>query len=170
MDFDLNGNVLQLDVFVSSSGDQNIDLNVMLDENGMVDDMQQESDVSDIVVSVVGMEFDSVDEALLFYKVYGFKSGFGVVKRTNHKKEGPCYHYAFACNKWKKPEERDFSQPPLPERKRPLLGTECKAMISISDLNLNNGWVITKVQLEHNHEFSESSDKITTYRQIPLRF
>jgi len=93
------------------------------------------------------------------------------VKRTNHKKDSHCYHYSFACNKFKKPEERDCDKPPLPDRKRPCLGTECRARISITDSDFVNRWVLSKVVLEHNHDLvPKTSYKITTHRQIPLRF
>jgi len=61
--------------------------------------------------------------------------------------------------------------PPVPERKRPVLGTECKAMLTISDPGFLNRWVITKVNLEHNHVLTPDSSYLsTTYREIPLRF
>lgn len=73
--------------------------------------------------------------------------------------------------KWKKAEERDCCKPPLPERKRPALGTECKAVMKMADWGFVNRWVISKVFLEHNHELAVDTAKlITTYREIPLRF
>jgi FAR1 DNA-binding domain len=61
--------------------------------------------------------------------------------------------------------------PPVPERKRPVLGTECKAMLTISDPGFLNRWVITKVNLEHNHVLTPGSSYLsTTYRAAPSSF
>jgi hypothetical protein len=73
--------------------------------------------------------------------------------------------------KRKKPEELDCDKPLLPERKRAVLGTECKVMITISYSDFVNRWIISKVHLEHNHDLTpESSNLISTHRYIPLRF
>jgi FAR1 DNA-binding domain len=117
------------------------------------------------------MEFDSIEYVYQFYKDYGLRHSFGIVKRSNHKKDGACYHYALGCNKHKKPVDRDCNLPPLPERNRSVLGTECKAMLTVSDPGLLNHWVVTKVNLEHNHVLTpDISYLITTYREIPIRF
>lgn len=71
----------------------------------------------DILDPAVGMEFESIDDAFHFYKDYAIRTGFAIVKRSNHKKEGVCQHYAFACSKRKKVEERDVEKPPLTKRK-----------------------------------------------------
>lgn len=42
------------------------------------------------------MEFDSVEEALEFYKNYAYRTGVGVVKRSNHKKK-KMHVITFAC-------------------------------------------------------------------------
>jgi hypothetical protein len=66
----------------------------------------------DILHPVLGMEFDSVSNTYFWYKDYTIKSGFAIVKRSNHKKEEACYLYAFVCSKCKKIEERDLDKPP----------------------------------------------------------
>jgi hypothetical protein len=53
------------------------------------------------------MEFDLIEYVYQFYKDYGLRHDFGIVKISNNKKNGACYHYAIACNKHKKPLDRD---------------------------------------------------------------
>lgn len=44
-------------------------------------------------------------------------------------------------------------------------------MKSITDSDCNNRWVLSKAFLEHNHNLvPKSSEKISTSREIPLRF
>jgi hypothetical protein len=106
MEFDLNVNVFQPEEFVDTvvfgSTESLLDLNVALVENEIVDEEEENNEPDDIIEPALGMEFDSVEEALEFYKYYGYRKEFGVVKRSNHKKEDACYHYAFSCNKLKK--------------------------------------------------------------------
>lgn len=104
-----------------------------------------------------------------FYKNYELRFEFCIAKRSNHKKDDLCYHYSFACNKHKKIIERDSYVPPLPERNQPVLGTECKAMLTIVDLGFLNRWV-TKFHLEHSHVLTpDSSYLITTYHEIHVQ-
>lgn len=119
----------------------------------------------------VGMEFDSVEEADSFDKNYARRMGFGVLRRSLHKKDGLIYHYVFACNKYKKVKERDCAMPAVPEKNRPVFAGKCKASIGITDHGFVNRWEISKVHLEHNHELTpDSSFLITIPRDIPLRY
>jgi zinc finger SWIM domain-containing protein 3 len=175
MEFDLNDSVFQPEEIAGTvafdSTESLLDLNVALVENEVEDEGEENNEPDEIIESAVGMEFDSVEEAQDFYKYYGYRKGFGVVKRSNHKKKDACYHYAFSYNKLKKPAERNWDKPHLPDRRHPTLGTNCKTQITISDYDLVNNWVITKVQLEHNHILTpEIADLITTFRVIPSRF
>jgi hypothetical protein len=76
-----------------------------------------------------GMEFGSVQEAFQFSNDYSKRLGFGaVVKRSNHKTtDGFCKHYSFACNRYKKVEEKDCESPPIPG-KDPCLQTGVKPL------------------------------------------
>jgi hypothetical protein len=98
------------------------------------------------------------------------RKGFGIVKRSTHKK-GWCILPWFLCLQQTQEAGRESNVPPLPERNRPVLGTECKAMLTISDPGFLNRRVITKVNLEHNHVLTPDSSYLsTTYRSAPLRF
>jgi hypothetical protein len=94
-----------------------------------------------------------------------------IVKRSNYKNDGACYHYALACNKYKKPVDMDCDLPHLLERNRPVLGTKCKTMLIISYPSLLNHRIITKINFEHNHVLtSNTSYLININREISLRF
>jgi len=130
-----------------------------------------ESQDDDLIHPAVGMEFSSADEAFLFYNDYSKRLGFGAVRRSNHKRDGFCYRYTFACNRHKKVEDRCSANPQIPDKNRPVLANECKAMVTVKDPSFVNLWVVTKVKLDHNHELvPDSSYRITAHRHIPLRF
>lgn len=89
------------------------------------------------------MLFDSLEDAFYLYKEYARLSGFGACKRSNQARR--VYHYSFAFNKYKKHDEKDFEKPPLPERCRAVVGTECKARsVTVVDSGVVNRWLFPK--------------------------
>jgi hypothetical protein len=58
------------------------------------DHLEEESEDDDIIHLVIGMDFESSDDAFYFYNNYA-KNGFGTVRRTNHHKDGVCYRSLF---------------------------------------------------------------------------
>jgi FAR1 DNA-binding domain len=81
----------------------------------------------------VRMEFDSIEEALQYYQLYDKQLGFGVFKRSSHKKDEDIYHCSFACLKHKKSVIKDCDQSSIPERHRAVVRTKCKTGIIIGD-------------------------------------
>jgi hypothetical protein len=76
---------------------RDFDLNIIPTEDkdesshGEKDDhLEEEYEEDDIIHPVVGMEFESSDDAFYFYNNYA-KNDFEVVRRTNHHKDGVCY-------------------------------------------------------------------------------
>ena len=118
-----------------------------------------------------GMVFRSIDEAHCFYKKYALKLGFGVVRRNLHRKDDEdIYHCLFVCNKFRKTLQTDCDRPPISQRRRPLVGTQCKALMGITDHELKGKWVIYKLELQHNHELiPQYSFNIPAHRVIPIR-
>jgi len=159
-------NVWDLNLDASSYVDQGV-----VEGQGEVDG-EGEVDETIIVNSpAVGDEFDSSDDAYHHWQLYGKQTGFGVCKRTNHKKDDYIYDYHFACSKYKKPWERSVDGEPESERRRPTVGTHCKAFLKVSDYDQNGKWVVRAVNLEHNHELlPESSFLIPAFRYIPVRY
>jgi FAR1 DNA-binding domain len=119
----------------------------------------------------VGMEFDSIEEALLYYQLYGKQLGFDICKRSSHKKGEDIYHCSSACIKHKKSVIKDCDESSIPERRRAIVGTECKAGITIGDNGFTGTWVVCTINLEYNHDLNpDSSFFIPSYRYIPIRF
>jgi hypothetical protein len=91
MEFDLNDSVFQPEEIAGTvafgSTESLLDLNVALVENELEDEEEENNESDEIIEPAVGMEFDSVEEAQDFYKYYGYRNGFGVVKRSNHKRK-----------------------------------------------------------------------------------
>ncbi|XP_072986187.1 protein FAR1-RELATED SEQUENCE 6-like [Typha latifolia] len=101
----------------------------------------------DSLVPRLGMIFGSIDEAFQFYMAYGYRTGFGVIKRSCHSMDGVKYRAAFVCCKEGKPRVR-----PGPKSRRRLVAkTECKAMMVIKDSTRQNRWEVDFLELEHNH-------------------
>lgn len=123
MDIDLNDSVFELEAFVNNVGvGPAMDL-VNCEGSGCEEVIECEGSTSEVAIEsegsrekeevedpnriiepVIGMQFSSITEALVYYKEYAKRLGFAVVKRTNHKKGSCCCHYSFACSKFKKPE------------------------------------------------------------------
>jgi hypothetical protein len=82
-------------------------------ENQDEDSEYEDVGITEILLPAVGMEFDLIEYVYQFYKDYGLRYDFEIVKRSNHKKEA-CYHYDLACNKHKKPIDMDCDLPFLP--------------------------------------------------------
>lgn len=107
-------------------------------------------------------KFKSIIEAQNYFNFYAYMAGFSIVNvhsaRTTSKKRNrevirvtfKCYKYVKAdCNT--KPETVDETA--TGERKtNEVIGTECKCVMVISERNLE--WVITRLDLDHNHELS----------------
>jgi FAR1 DNA-binding domain len=136
---------------------------------GEVDDVDNEIFV--VNASSVGMEFDLIEEAPQYYQFYDKQLGFGVCKRSSHKKDEDIYHCSFACLNHKKSVIKYYDKSSIPEMRRAVVGTECKTSIIIGDNDFTGTWVICTINLEHNHDLNpDSSFLIPSYRYIPIRF
>jgi MULE transposase domain/FAR1 DNA-binding domain/SWIM zinc finger len=94
-----------------------------------------------------GMHFDSPEEAYEFYLSYGYRTGFGVSKRSCHTVDGIKYRATFVCYKGGKPRIK----PGLKARRRLVAKTDCKAMMVVKYNSLQSSWEVVFLQLEHNH-------------------
>lgn len=159
---------------VHNTNSHPFDLNV--DALAIVDEEHQEAEGEVInnnliPAPAVGDEFDSADDAYKHYKLYALQCGFGVNKRTSHKKEGYYYDYHFACSKHKKPFEKVSDGLPDVLRRRGHVGTQCRAFLKVTDSKMVGRWVVRGVCLDHNHPlFADSAFLIPTFRYIPHRY
>lgn len=129
---------------------------VETDVNGRVDDQVESVDVisdgddriHDLSPPGVDDWFETLEEACKYYELFGKQSGFGVLKRSNHKNKDLSQHYTLACSKCKKPKTSNEGRIP---KRRVVVGTGCKACIKLKNTDITGGWVVVEVYLEHNH-------------------
>ncbi|KAK1563519.1 hypothetical protein Q3G72_028677 [Acer saccharum] len=96
-----------------------------------------------------GMEFNSLEDLLSYYKSYGKKCEFGVMKKRTERGEDQTARYiTLACARGGKARNRTFNV----ANPCPIGKTECKAKINAlrSDRKLR----LTTVHNIHNHGFS----------------
>ncbi|KAG5548584.1 hypothetical protein RHGRI_014066 [Rhododendron griersonianum] len=104
------------------------------------------------------MEFDTSNEAYLYYSRYDKENGFAVAKRTSQKgRDGNLRHVSFECTRAGKARVRTSN----PIKPRPQTKIVCHACFHIS-LFMDGKWRLNRVFLECNHE--QSSEKCRFYR------
>ncbi|KAF5477025.1 hypothetical protein F2P56_003704 [Juglans regia] len=96
-----------------------------------------------------GMEFDSLQDLVSYYKEYGKKCGFGVMtKRTEREEDDTVRYVTLACARGGKARNRTFNV----ANPRPTGKTECKAKINA--LKSDGKLRLTTVHNIHNHGLS----------------
>ncbi|GFZ09832.1 hypothetical protein Acr_21g0004310 [Actinidia rufa] len=103
----------------------------------------------------MGMEFDTHDEAYLYYTRFAKEKGFAVAKRSSKKgNDGMLKHVILQCSRGGKPRPRGSN----PAKARPQCKVECPAHLNV--IRTKEGkWRVSKVLLEHNHEQSPSKSR-----------
>ena len=100
-----------------------------------------------------GMEFNSLEDLLSYYKSYGKKCGFGVMtKRTERGEDQIVRYVTLACSRGGKARNRTLSV-----AKRPTGKTECKAKINA--LRCDGKLRLTTVHNIHNHDLSPKKSR-----------
>ncbi|XP_042971413.1 protein FAR1-RELATED SEQUENCE 5-like [Carya illinoinensis] len=101
-----------------------------------------------------GMEFNSFEDLLSYYKDYGKKCGFGVMtKRTERAEDQSVRYVTLACARGGKARNRTFNV----ANPRPTGKTECKAKINA--LNYDGKLRLTTVHNVHNHGLSPKKSR-----------
>ncbi|XP_021971867.1 protein FAR1-RELATED SEQUENCE 5-like [Helianthus annuus] len=111
---------------------------------------------------VVGMVFDTVDAAYIFYKAYAQTGGWTVRKGTEHTNHGVTVNKYFVCSKEGhkvfKPVDTLSDQPPKRwVRRVPSKRTGCQAEFRIK-LNDDKKYVLYYFTEAHNHAFVHEED------------
>ncbi|XP_019178901.1 PREDICTED: protein FAR1-RELATED SEQUENCE 5-like [Ipomoea nil] len=121
--------------------------------------MPVQSDVNNETIELcIGMEFQSLDDALMCYTNYAKQEGFEIRKNRIQKsrKNQMVIGQEFVCSKEgyraKKYLERDNKKKPPSDETR--MG--CKAMIYVSRKD-EDKWIISKFTRDHNHVLASSS-------------
>ncbi|KAF5462636.1 hypothetical protein F2P56_018625 [Juglans regia] len=101
-----------------------------------------------------GMEFNSFEELLTYYKQYGKKHGFGVMtKRSEKAEDGTIRYVTLACARGGKARNRTLNV----AKPRPTGKTECKAKINA--LKVEGKVRLTTCHNIHNHGLSPQKSR-----------
>ncbi|KAJ3692024.1 hypothetical protein LUZ60_012374 [Juncus effusus] len=142
------------------------DMEVQNEEGDMIcssDDEKENVETNDDLVKEpkVGMFFETLDEAFLFYAIYAKKKGFGTAKRTSKKRNGLVRNFTFHCCKGGKPKSKAKN----PKRPRQQTKTNCPARVNLVR-DLDGKWEISSICLEHNHVFTPRHDNFYRRNRI----
>ncbi|KAK1309838.1 Protein FAR1-RELATED SEQUENCE 12 [Acorus calamus] len=105
---------------------------------------------------IIGMEFNSIDEAFSQYKAFAFRCGFGIMRSGRRfTSDGNLKAVIFACSKEgklrKKKDESSTMTSVSQTRYKPTCKANCKAKMQIRTFG-DGKWVLDLLVLEHNHE------------------
>ncbi|TKY72330.1 FAR1-RELATED SEQUENCE 8 [Spatholobus suberectus] len=135
------------------------------DERAVVDSQSGESQGKDCPLPVVGMEFDTYDDAYNYYNTYAKKIGFAIrvksswTKRNSKEKRGA----VLCCNC------EGFKTTKEANSHRKETRTGCLAMIRLR-LVESNRWRVDEVKLEHNHSFDpERAQNSKSHKRMDSR-
>uniref|UniRef100_A0A2N9IND8 Protein FAR1-RELATED SEQUENCE n=1 Tax=Fagus sylvatica TaxID=28930 RepID=A0A2N9IND8_FAGSY len=143
--------------------------------NSFVEDLPQpvEGNMQDTPESVrnsvieprVGMEFDSLQQVIEFYKHYAYSKGFATMTRNSRKKKGfsETSYVNLKCNR----EGRYSSSVDDPSKKRSTIKNACEAGIKASMDITDKKWRILSFIEDHNHDLSPSKSRhFAAFRHI----
>ncbi|XP_057511763.1 protein FAR1-RELATED SEQUENCE 6-like [Actinidia eriantha] len=110
-----------------------------------------------------GMEFDTSDEAYIYYSTYAKEKGFVVSKRNSRKgSDGKLMNLTFQCNRGRKAKVTTIN----PVKPRPQTKIECPDRLNLS-ICRDGRWRLNKVALEHNHINSPGKSRFyKSYRVV----
>ncbi|KAL6272721.1 hypothetical protein ACE6H2_000236 [Prunus campanulata] len=105
----------------------------------------------------LGLEFDSLEDALKMYNLYALKAGFGVRCSTTKTSSvtGEIIRKEFVCCK------QGTTNITGKKRRRGWVRTGCLAKLAVLLPSLKNKYIVVAFKEEHNHE-------MTTYDQVHL--
>ncbi|XP_035541487.1 protein FAR1-RELATED SEQUENCE 5-like [Juglans regia] len=130
--------------------------NLQETEEGIVGTPQLEDDVGGDMIEEPksGMEFNSFEELMDYYKQYAKKSGFGVmIRRTDKGDDGTVRYATLGCARGGKARNRTLNV----ARPRPTGKTECKAKVNA--LKVDGKFRLTTVNNLHNHGLSPNKSR-----------
>ncbi|MED6111426.1 hypothetical protein PIB30_052168 [Stylosanthes scabra] len=106
-------------------------------------------EVDEGYISKVGMTFETLEEARLFYKEYAKRAGFSTKTRnTNRSKFAKeAINQLITCNR----EGKWMSEVPRVEKTNPICGAKRPARIFVHVEKKTSRWRISKVVLGHSH-------------------
>uniref|UniRef100_A0A2N9HG60 Protein FAR1-RELATED SEQUENCE n=1 Tax=Fagus sylvatica TaxID=28930 RepID=A0A2N9HG60_FAGSY len=124
-----------------------------------------ESVRNSVIEPRVGMEFDSLQQVIEFYKHYAYSKGFATMTRNSRKKKGfsETSYVNLKCNR----EGRYSSSVDDPSKKRSTIKNACEAGIKASMDITDKKWRILSFIEDHNHDLSPSKSRhFAAFRHI----
>ncbi|XP_048128970.1 protein FAR1-RELATED SEQUENCE 5-like [Rhodamnia argentea] len=115
----------------------------------------------------MGMEFNDVDEAWEFWKIYALKIGFGVRRRvTNKGKDGSITSTRFCCAK--EGHRQKDKRLELVKKPRPETRMDCHARMGIKLVRESGKYFVYDFEPMHSHplHFEECTHLIRSHMQI----
>ena len=134
---------------------------VELNENNIENEIKKTKNVEDKVEDPkLGMMFNSIDDAMLYYTRYGKGKGFAVAKRTSKRGiDGETKYVTIGCNRAGKPMIRSnrvgvpWTRSSHPLQLQPQSKTDFKAHLGV--VRCPDGkWVLQTMTLDQNHKLS----------------
>ncbi|KAL6579632.1 hypothetical protein OROMI_007656 [Orobanche minor] len=109
----------------------------------------------EIQIPSVGMKFNTIEEAFIFYKHYARHIGFGVCKRSSNKgPDGDVKVVIYSCARQGFSSSKSIN----PMKPRPTARSGCKARIRIS-MGASGRFTLTQVELDQNHDLSPTKSR-----------
>ncbi|XP_077233612.1 protein FAR1-RELATED SEQUENCE 5-like [Tasmannia lanceolata] len=138
-----------------NDGNQVEDQGEDLNEGNQVEDGEERNDEESIDKRpFVGQEFDSFEDAYIYYNTYGLSKGFGVRKSTTNKstKTNEVIFRKYVCDKEGKKnpnDKRQAGKEVIPHR---TVRFDCQAKMAI---NLKGKkWIMSVFEDQHSHELT----------------
>nr|XP_043625956.1 protein FAR1-RELATED SEQUENCE 7-like [Erigeron canadensis] len=132
-----------------------------IDANGYLVSSEFESETGDNEGDndVIGMVFDTPDDAYLFYNQYAFLHGFGIRIHETYKNRitKEQYQKIYVCNK------EGFKDMKGDKKRRRPSRTGCEAMFRVSKRK-DGKWVVDRFYDAHNHELTSTPTKVMKHR------
>ncbi|XP_052619583.1 protein FAR1-RELATED SEQUENCE 5-like [Lactuca sativa] len=115
--------------------------------------------------SIVGMVFDTPDDAYTFYNDYAFLHGFGIRRDSTfkHKSTKEPYRKIYVCDKEGFKRLDDNASSGIEKKRRREVRLGCKAELRISK-NKDGKWFVDTFNNTHNHDMSMIPTKVMKHR------
>ncbi|XP_052619736.1 protein FAR1-RELATED SEQUENCE 8-like [Lactuca sativa] len=115
--------------------------------------------------SIVGMVFDTPDDAYTFYNDYAFLHGFGIRRDSTfkHKSTKEPYRKIYVCDKEGFKRLDDNASSGIEKKRRREVRLGCKAELRISK-NKDGKWFVDTFNDTHNHDMSMTPTKVMKHR------
>ncbi|MED6213645.1 hypothetical protein PIB30_095304 [Stylosanthes scabra] len=124
-------------------------------------------DIEDKYVPKVGMLFESLEAARIFYRNYAKRASFSTkIRNTNKsKKSNEILNQLLSCNR----EGKRRSELAVSEKTNSIFAPNCPARVYVHHLKIIGLWEISKVVLGHSHpSCPNQAELFPQYRELSM--